>query len=493
VFCQVRLFGDAPERNTVMDAQDKLALKIYCSDPDKLAQGFLLGYILKHWQGGFYLWDAGRYIRLSDDEMRLRVKQFLHNLNQFPDAEQIKISTHLVANILLCAAGMSRVFLPGTRTLNSWPDGRERLGIQTFVFNNTTVMLDSKQGSPVQIPHTPDYFTTIRLPYDYDPEASYSPWEDFLLSVMEGDEERVILLQQWAGYLLMPTLRQQKYLLIAGEGSNGKGVYVETTERMLGRENVTHIPLAEFGLRFALASSLGKLANMSSESGADITAYGENVLKSYTAGDAMSFSRKYLDPIECVPTAKVMISTNELPKIQDRTQGIWRRLIFVPFERTYSEKEQDKHLADKLAMHLSGIFNWAVRGIGLLNEHAGFATPAKCVEALEDYQLRMNPARGFLQENYELNHQAEGVLCGGIYRDYTAWSESNGFRPLNSANFGREVKRTYPGVAKVKKTVGDRQLAIYTGLQKVDSQSAFASAECVKTAFSTDSIANPFL
>jgi P4 family phage/plasmid primase-like protien len=467
-----------------MTADEKT--KQFLTNPDQLAGGFLDNYIfdpapegklsigqarytLKRWQGEFYLWDAGRYIRLSDDEMRLRVKQFVHKLNEFPGAEPIKISTYLVANILLCVAGMEGVFLSGTRLLNSWADGREKLGIQTFVFNNATVMLDKKQGEPVQIPHTPDYFTTIKLPYDFVPSASYLDWEGFLLDVTEGDVERTILLQQWAGYLLTPSLREQKFLLVAGEASTGKSTFFEIIERMLGRENVTHVPLASFGQRFSLASTLGKLANMSSESSADISTFGENVLKTYSAGDSMSFERKYLDPIETLPTAKLMFSCNELPKITDKTQGVWRRLIFCPFERVYSEKEQDKRLPDKLAMNLSGVFIWAVKGIELLKKYNGFVSPAKCIEALEDYQLRMNPTRGFLQDEYEIDALAEGVPFGEIYKHYENWCKENGFKPLNSANFGRELKRVYPEVIKVKKTVFDRRVAVYAGLQKVTS------------------------
>ena len=478
-------------------------VEISINDPDRLAEGFLVDYVfdpnpdgklsigqarykLKHWQGEFYLWDAGRYVRLTVDEMRLRVKQFVRSLNQLPDAEQIKISTHLVANILLCIAGMDGVFLPGTRLLNSWEDGREKLGIQTFVFNNATVMLDPEQGGPVQVPHTPDYFTTVKLPYDFDPNASPRAWVDFLLDVLEGDAERVILLQQFVGYLLTPTLRQHKFLLIAGEGANGKGVFCEVVERMLGRENVSHIPLAEFGQRFSLATSLGKLANIVCESGAEISTYAENVLATYTAGDSMSFFRKYLDPIDAVPTAKVILSTNELPKFQDKTQGVWRRLIFCPFEKTYTEKDQDKNLADKLAMHLPGVLNWALEGIGLLKEYAGFVSPNKCVEALADYQLRMNPARGYLRETYELESQAEGIPCNGVYKAYTVWCDANGHRPLNSSNFGREVRRVYPNAVKMRRTGADgRRTAVYVGMQKVDS------VECLETANGIAVIANP--
>ncbi len=331
--------------------KDKKTLE-FINDPDKLAEGFLHGYIydpepegklrvgasyytLQYHQSTFYRWDSGCYIKVSDSEIRLLIKRYLHEINQAPDVEQIRVTSHLIGNIVLCVAGMDGVHIPETRKLNSWSDGREKL-YQTICFNNGLLLFGYKNEKPALQPHTPKYFTTVKLPYDYDPDAKYIEWEDFLLDVMDGDKERALLLQQWAGYLLINNLRQQKFLLISGEGANGKNTFFEIIERMVGRENCSHIPLAQFSNQFALATTIGKVANLSSESSGDIDAFGETVLKSYTAGDAMSFQRKFLDPIEAIPTAKVMIATNQPPKFQDKTQGIWRRMLFVPFEKVLS-------------------------------------------------------------------------------------------------------------------------------------------------------------
>ena len=424
-------------------------------NPDKLAEGFLQGHIydpnpdakqkidktyytLQYYQSTFYRWDNGRYIKVSDDEIRLLIKQYLHDTNKAPDVEQIRVTSSLIGNVVLCVAGMEGVHIPEARQLNSWDDGNE-IHYQTISFNNGLLLFGGK--GPAFLKHTPKYFTIVKLPYDYDPDADYLQWEDFLLEIMSCDAERVMLLQQWAGYLLTSNLRQQKFLLITGEGANGKGVFFELIERMVGRENCTHIPLAQFGRPFVLATTIGKVANLSSESSAAIDAFGETVLKSYTAGDAMSFQRKYQDAIEVIPTAKVMIATNQLPKFHDKSQGIWRRMLFVPFEKVYDEDEQNKNLADELAQGLPGIFNWALKGMELLQEDGGFISPVKCRNALEDYKRSVNPARAFLQDNYEIDAEVEGVPCEDVYSQYKNWCDENGCRALNSSNFGKEVKR----------------------------------------------------
>ena len=55
------------------------------------------------------------------------------------------------------------------------------------------------------------------------------------------------------------------------------------------------------------------------------------MIKAFVAGDHMTFDRKYLTPIECAPTAKLMIACNTKPNFRDRTSGIWRRMIPMPW------------------------------------------------------------------------------------------------------------------------------------------------------------------
>ena len=461
----------------------------YINDPDKLAEGFLHGYIyspspdgkielgkahytLQYHQGNFYQWDNGRYIKISDSEIRLLVKRHLHDINLAPDVEQIRVTSHLIGNIVLCIAGMEGVHIPETRYLNSWDDGREKL-YQTISFNNGLLLFGRQNEEPALQTHTPKYFTTVKLPYDYDPDAKYLEWEDFLLDVMDGDAERVTLLQQWAGYLLINNLRQQKFLLVAGEGANGKNTFFEIIERMVGRENCSHIPLAQFGSPFVLVTTIGKVVNLSSESSSAIDVYGETVLKTYTAGDAMSFQRKYLDAIETIPTAKVMIATNQLPKFQDKTQGIWRRMLFVPFEKVYTEHEQNKNLADELARSLSGVFNWVLKGMQLLQDEGIFINPIKCRNAIEDYKRSVNPARAFLQDNYEVDVAkgdfVEGLPCEDVYASYVQWCKLNGCKPLNSANFGKEVKRTL-GADKYRGGNREHRIYMYDMKLKIDAE-----------------------
>ena len=112
--------------------------------------------------------------------------------------------------------------MPEARELNSWDDGKEKL-LQTLSFKNGLLLYRHKNDKPVLRKHTPGYFTLTQLPYDYDPDAKCPDWLNFLDDVMEGNEELILLLQQWTGYLFSRDLREHKFLLCVGEGANGKG------------------------------------------------------------------------------------------------------------------------------------------------------------------------------------------------------------------------------------------------------------------------------
>src|SRR5207248_1268683 len=147
----------------------------------------------------------------------------------------------------------------------------------------------------------------------------------FLERVMEGDSERIKLLQEICGIALIADTSFQKFFVLVGEGANGKGVFLAVLTALVGNDNVSHVPMGMFGERFQLSNTLGKLLNIEPDAG-EITRRGEAFIKSFTAGDRMQFEVKYRQPISAAPTARLIIGTNSLPKFEDRSSGIWRRV-----------------------------------------------------------------------------------------------------------------------------------------------------------------------
>ena len=148
--------------------------------------------------------------------------------------------------------------------------------------------------------------------------------------------------------------------------------------------------------------------------------------------------------------------------LNDRSDGLWRRLIMLPFPVTIPEAMRNPHLTEGLSSELSGIFNWAVWGAGDLNKRGRFIEPVSCRDALQTFKRDTNAARLFLEENYEASLVGE-VGKDHLYGSYKNHCLVNGHRPLNAPNFFKEVMRVFPTAVESKPRRGGSRSRMYSG------------------------------
>jgi len=428
-------------------------------------------YTLVFWRGDFYRWDGGKWLEVSDNEIKITITKHLQERNtnaNFDKEPVVPIRTGRVADIRLCLAG--RVLRPEIRPLNVW-DNIAQDAVTTLSMKNGLLIL-RHNGQTELVPPTPNYFSFIQLPYEYDPKAECKLWLSFLFDVMTGREDYILLLQQWLGYLLRSDLRLQKFLLCVGEGANGKGVFFELVQYLVGVENCSQVPIARFDNPFALVGTLGKIVNLTHEAHGLIEEQAETTLKSFTSGDRMTFERKFRDDVSDVPTAKIMIATNDLPRFNDKSQAVWRRILLVPFDKVIPPEQQVETLADELKTELPGILNWALAGLRKLNQAGRFTVPASGEAMLEAYRQDANPARAFLLEGFEATNNGEYIPCEDVYRQYRGWCDNKGYHPLADRMFGKEVRRAFPDVGRKRPGSGNARNWVYSGLSPVASQTS---------------------
>jgi P4 family phage/plasmid primase-like protien len=357
----------------------------------------------------------------------------------------------------------STVIIPDLVEMPSWLNDSERNG-NYIVLQNGIIHLESliynKEGSFLK--HSSEYFSGNLLPYEYIPNARCEKWMDFLNEV-QPDPIIQGLLQEFFGYCLIHDTSLHKFLLLTGEGANGKSVLCSTLSSVLGYENVSTISLEMFNGRYSLIATLGKLANVVSEIG-EIDKSAEGYLKAFVSGDRMPFEQKYKPVFTAKPTARLVFATNTLPRFVDKSEGLWRRMLIVPFNVVIAEEKQKVSLEDELRMELPGILNWALTGLIRLRERGKFIQPDASKTAKTEYQLEMNPAKAFLQDCCEVDVQSE-VLIGNIYYAYNEYCKNGGFIAMNSANFGKEILRAFPNCKKQRKRVNGVKVAFYMGIR----------------------------
>lgn len=456
-----RLLDSADDPEPVRDAVDKVQASLL--DPMPEATAFLAkfrgnGEELRRLNGTYYGHDGRRYRPIADDYLRSVLVRHL-------DCIATRLTKAVVSNILACIEAQTE--LPSDTAFNTWigdgPRQRNLLAVENGIIDIDALLADRE---PVLLPHSANWFSTVCLPYQFDPDAACVRWEAFLDEVQEGDDERIAILQEWFGYCLTRDTSAQRFLMLEGEGANGKSVVMTVLRAMLGSDNCSAVPLELFGDKFRLHSTLGKLANIAAEVG-ELDRTAEGFLKSFTAGDSMQFEQKFKPPVESVPTARLVLSANNRPRFHDRSGGLWRRMILVPFNVTIPPERQIPGMATadwwREQGELPGILSWALQGLVRLREQGRFTESATVTDAVDEYRRESNPARTFLTETYR--HDPTGwVTVDEVYAAYGEWCLKNGYQRFGQAQFGREVKRAFPNSNRTRPYIEGTRAYVYSGI-----------------------------
>jgi P4 family phage/plasmid primase-like protien len=458
-------------------------------DPHRLARLFLRercehaeGLTLRYWREQWHRWDGSAYRELPDAELRAEVtaavKGEMNRLNliaqklaaengEKPPSVR-KINNALVSNVELALESLT--VWPGTVEPPAWWDGKDWKRRNLIALRNGLLDLDALFAGKAEVllPHTPRWFSPLCLPYPFDADADCPRWRAFLERNLEADGQRIELLQEWFGYSLTPDTSRQKFIVFEGEGSNGKSVVGAALEATLGSGNCSHVPLECFGERFQLTPTIGKLANIASEVG-ELDKAAEGFLKSFTSGDAMQLDRKHKPPIQAVPTARLVLATNNRPRFSDRSGGLWRRMILMPFRVIIADDDpgrvfgMDKSAWWEASGELPGILNWALAGLDRLRRQDRFTRSEVCEQALAEYRTENNPARMFLLEVCRETPEGQAP-CGELYKTYRNWCQANGYSPLADRSFGKEVRRVFPKAERREVGARGSRLYAYCGL-----------------------------
>jgi P4 family phage/plasmid primase-like protien len=456
-------------------------------DPQRLARINLKAYEDEHcgklvyWRDEWWKWKAGKYRRIEGSELRAKVwlsvrKEFERcwkiRIKTGDDKPVRKVTKALVGNVV--GAMESICCIPSSVPMPCWmPDRSQPHYVSTL---NGILDLDAVFGKrPVEewmIKHSHEWFSAFRLDYPFDPNADCPKWIEYLTYCMDDDAERISILQEWAGYLLTGSNDLQKFLVLEGEGGNGKTVFFSGMTAMLGEDNVSHVSIENFGGRFELGTTIGKSANISGDAG-EIDGIAEGVLKQFTGGDIMQFDRKNLAPISARPTAKLMAAWNGRPRIKDKSMGLWRRMLLVPFNKKIEDHRKVLGM-DTPGWWLKqgeapGILLWAIAGLYRLRQQGGFTRSIAADAAVHEYREESNPAMRFFNEHVmflspeilaeemkkDLADQ-RGVKADDLYLRYKEWCREESITPLAKQNFGKQIMRQFGDLKHRRGTRGNR-------------------------------------
>ena len=323
--------------------------------------------------------------------------------------------------------------------------GIEDLDANPYLFNvqNGTLVLEGSCET-IRPPQRDDLITRIS-PVQFDAAARAPQFEKFLARILPEPTIRVFV-QTWFGYALTGITSEQVLAFFYGRGANGKSTLLNVTSRVMGNY-VALLPFQsllhnEFKGGGDASPDLARLPGarlVTATEPEQGSRFSESVLKSLTGGDRMIARHLRQDFFEFKPIFKLTLSGNNQPTIRGQDEGIWRRLLLVPFEETIPEEERVGDFDDHLyGAEAPGILNWLLDGCRLWLDK-GLAVPEGVRAATATYRSESDSLGEFLSACVTPLEKSM-VPAKTLYETYTAWCEANGADTMKQGWFGRRLR-----------------------------------------------------
>lgn len=325
----------------------------------------------------------------------------------------------------------------------------EKFDSQPYLVNcqNCTVNLTTGEAHK----HDPlDYLTKISNVW-FDPEADSGEFKKFISAIMLDNQELIDYLQQALGYSLSAATFQECFFITYGATTrNGKGTLNSTMLHMLGDYGKA-APYEVFeskkyktngGASEDLARLAGSRYVSVSEPAEGIT-LDSALIKTLSGNDRVTARNLYENSFEFTATFKIWINTNHLPVIPDDTVFKSGRVQLIPFNKHFSEEEQDRGLKARLTSraNIAGAFNWCMKGFQLMAEKGGLTIPAIIREEVEKYRQENDRLGAFMKECFLIKDMdgKDRVKLSTVYKIYVNWCKENGIKAWNKKNFKKKL------------------------------------------------------
>lgn len=330
------------------------------------------------------------------------------------------------------------------------------------------------------IPHSPDYFFTSNLGYEYNETMKCPYFSKFMNEICQHDRNRKRALLEFLGYSLTFETRNHKLAFFYGEGANGKSTLLEILSMLVGKEHYLSLEVKELKDKFAKASIQGKkvvaFPDISKEEAkAGITAE----VKKLVSGDEISADRKYLSRINFKPQAKlIFLSNHQLSLLNDCTDGAKRRISIFPFLNKVEENQMDLFLLDKMKEELPAILRHARKGyLRLKKNNYRFSNHEESKQILRTILIQDDPEPYFVQDKIKRKNSAF-LSNGELKKAFAQWADDNKLDAtgVNIKNLSFQLMKIH-NAKRGKSTNGIRGWRNVTLKKKVTKTSSSKSSQ----------------
>ena len=310
-----------------------------------------------------------------------------------------------------------------------------------FLLNTPSATYDLKKGLAGRREHRPRDFITKSTSVDPG-EQGKELWMDALDKIFLGDQELIDYVQRVVGLAAIGKVYVEALIISYGAGRNGKSTFWNTILHVLGsysgrlsadtltvgcRRNIKPELAEVFGKRLVIAAELeeGQRLNTS-------------IIKQLCSTDDLFVEKKYKAPFSFTPTHTVILYTNHLPRVGATDDGIWRRLIVIPFRAKFEGKSDTKNYGDQLQQKAGpAVLSWIIEGAKKVID-SGFkiSEPETVRDSISEYREQNDWLTQFLTECCEVtDNPMFEAPSGELYQTYREYSLKMGEYTRSTVDF----------------------------------------------------------
>lgn len=317
---------------------------------------------------------------------------------------------------------------------------RDLIPVNNGIFNYQTKQLE---------PFTPDLVFTSKSHVNYNPQATNvvihnaddnTDWDvESWMHTLSDDDDIVNLLWEVLGAIVRPNVRWNKSAWLYSEtGNNGKGTYCLLARNLCGKGSCVSIPVADMGNKYIMSALLHAQAIITDENPVGTYVDRSDAMKAVITGDPINTDRKYKDPITFTFHGFMIQCLNEMPKIRDRSDSIYRRQLFVPMEKCFTGHERTYIKDDYLCR--KEVLEYVLKRV-LESNYYTLSCPPVCVAAMEEYKEYNDPVKQFMAEHHD-QFAWDFLPFAFLYDLYIAWFKKNvpSGSPVGSNTFRRNIE-----------------------------------------------------
>ena len=304
-------------------------------------------------------------------------------------------------------------------------------------------------------------FCLNRLPVIYDPDVEKpARWLKFMEELLNPDD--ILTLQEYMGYMLLPTTKAQKMMLIIGKGGEGKSRIGLVLRKLFGN-NMYSCSLQKIEVdKFARANLEYMLITVDDDMKLEALPQTNHIKSIVTLENQIDLERKGQQSFQGVVYARLIAFGNGgLHALYDKTDGFYRRQLILTTKDKVDGREDDPYLIDKLRKERDGIFLWALEGLQrLVSNNYVFTESVDAKQNLVDAQEEGNNILAFMKsEGYLQFEIGKKISSTDFYNIYVSWCEDNLEKPRASAGFLHYIKENQKryGLIYDAKCIGNRR------------------------------------